>query len=161
MTTAWLPPSQYVQTIERATMYGCFFVTDTRGRPVQLLSVHGKQGWQFPGGNTDLDETPWQTAVREYHEETGLTFRGKQRLLLSHFLPRGESWPLAKVGFVFDGGILTDEQLESIRLDASEHRELRVASMAEWRRVMLPRGFERLEAVHAAREAGSAAFLSQ
>jgi hypothetical protein len=25
---AWLPPEQYIATLPKATVYGCFFVTD-------------------------------------------------------------------------------------------------------------------------------------
>ncbi|MEV6702608.1 NUDIX hydrolase [Streptomyces sp. NPDC051453] len=159
MPSNWLPPAEYVQTIEQATMYGCLYITDTRGFPVQMLSVCRGEEWQFPGGNTDFGENPWDTAVREFHEETGLTYEGEQRLLVSLFGARSGSWPLARVGFVFDGGMLTDEQITAIRLQPEEHTELRVAPMREWQTLMSPRTFKRLEAVHAARETGTAMFL--
>jgi 8-oxo-dGTP pyrophosphatase MutT (NUDIX family) len=32
-------------------------------------------GWMQPGGHVDAGETPWQAALRETHEETGLAAR--------------------------------------------------------------------------------------
>jgi ADP-ribose pyrophosphatase YjhB (NUDIX family) len=31
--------------------------------------------WNLPGGRTEADEAPWETAVRETREETGLSIR--------------------------------------------------------------------------------------
>lgn len=160
MTVAWLPPEEYVQTIERATLFGCLFFTDEHHRPLQLLSVYGAREWQFPGGNTDLGETPWETALRECREETGLTFTGPQRLLATHFHGPDETWPLAKAGFVFDGGTLSDAQIDAIVLDPEEHSEVRVLPLAGWREVMPAHRYRQLVATHAARRSGVAAFLT-
>ncbi|WP_308344447.1 NUDIX domain-containing protein [Streptomyces sp. ISL-94] len=65
MTSAWLPPGQYIETIARATSYACLYFTDTRGRPVQLRATNSTEVWQWPGGNMDPGETPWECAVRE------------------------------------------------------------------------------------------------
>jgi 8-oxo-dGTP diphosphatase len=75
MPKPWLPPHEYVAGLPKAAVYGCLFFTDTVGRPLQLRSaIHG--GWQWPGGDMDPDETPWETAVRECEEETGIVFAG-------------------------------------------------------------------------------------
>lgn len=161
MTSAWLPPDQYVQTIERATMYGCLFITDYREWPIHLRAVRSDDEWQFPGGNTELGEHPWQTAQREYTEETGMVFRGEQRLLLSHFISAGQSWPLAKVGFVFDGGRLSGAEITSIRLNPDEHSDVHVAPLEEWRELLKPARYERLEAAWTARRLGRAGYLAQ
>ncbi|MET9664882.1 NUDIX domain-containing protein [Streptomyces sp. NPDC006475] len=113
-----LSAEAYVRTVPHHTVYGCFYVRDDHDRLVQLRSVYGGRAWQFPGGNTDAGEDPLETARRETAEETGLHLgQGQPRLLLTHYLHPGPRWPLGKVGFIFDGGTLTAEQLRQIRLD--------------------------------------------
>ncbi|WP_211127188.1 NUDIX domain-containing protein [Streptomyces yatensis] len=75
-----------------------------------------------PGGNADAGEDPLETARRETAEETGLELgRGQPRLLLTHYRLPGPRRPLGKIGFIFDGGRLSPEQLRRIRLDPAEH----------------------------------------
>jgi len=37
-----------------------------------LLLYHGRNYWNFPKGKLESEETSWQAAIRETHEETGL-----------------------------------------------------------------------------------------
>ncbi|MGW5583267.1 NUDIX domain-containing protein [Streptomyces sp. NPDC003857] len=158
MTNAWLPPEQYIETIARATSYACLYFTDVAGRPFQLRSHNEWEVWQWAGGNLERGETPWDAARRECLEETGINFQGTQRLLGVHFIPERENWPANHIGFIFDGGELTDTQLSQVRL-THEHTEWRVATVDEWRREMSPVKFNRLKAIHTARETRTIAYL--
>lgn len=160
MTHTWLPPAEYIATLPRATAYACLYFTDTRGRPFQLRATQASELWQWPGGNMDPGETPWETALRECREETGMVFSGEPRLLGAHFTSaRGQDWPANHIGFIFDGGELTDEQIAAVVLDPAEHSAYRVRSLDEWEREMSPRGFRRLVAVDRARRAGTTIYL--
>ncbi|MFJ8313813.1 MULTISPECIES: NUDIX domain-containing protein [unclassified Streptomyces] len=159
MTNIWLPPEEYVKTIAQATSYACLYFTDTQGRPVQLRAVRSRETWQWPGGNLEFGETPWQCAVRECREETGIDFTGPQRLLAVHFAAQDGEWPVNHIGFVFDGGTLTDRQINGIELDPEEHCEVRVRTVEEWGQLMPPRGLARLIAVDEARRTGVVAYL--
>ncbi|MFF8811969.1 NUDIX domain-containing protein [Streptomyces pactum] len=158
MTGRWLPPEEYIETIARATSYACLYFTDTAGRPFQLRSRDEAEVWQWPGGNLEHGETPWEGARRECLEETGIDFRGPRRLLGVHFLPRRTRWPVNHIGFIFDGGELTDVQLARVRL-TDEHTEWRVATVEGWRGQMRPDGFARLDAISTARATGAVAYL--
>ncbi|MER6978297.1 NUDIX domain-containing protein [Streptomyces carpinensis] len=160
MTNAWLPPEQYIETIARATSYACLYFTDTAGRPFQLRSRNGVEVWQWPGGNMELGETPWECARRECLEETGIDFRGPQRLLGVHFVPQRTTWPVNHIGFIFDGGVLTDDRLAQVHI-TNEHTAWRVATIDEWRRDMSTVNFARLQAISAARETGIVAYLER
>ncbi|WP_307811651.1 NUDIX hydrolase [Streptomyces sp. AV19] len=155
----WLPPQEYSAGLPKATMYGSLFFTDTAERPLQLLSSVVAGVWQFPGGNTDEGESPWGTAVRECREETGIDFTGPPRLLAVHFMPPVGGWVACRTGFIFDGGVLTDEQFAAIRLDPDEHVEWQVRTVGDWERECDPLTFRRLAAVMAARRSGGAAYF--
>ncbi|MDX2610947.1 NUDIX domain-containing protein [Streptomyces stelliscabiei] len=155
-----LSAEAYVQTVPHHTVYGCFYVRDDHDRPVQLRSVYGGRPWQFPGGNTDAGEDPLETARRETAEETGLHLgQGQLRLLLTHYLHPGPRWPMGKIGFIFDGGTLTAEQLRQIRLDPAEHDLWAIHGLDEWRRLMGKEAFARLEAVERARAGSGPQYL--
>lgn len=156
----WLPPAEYIATLPRATAYACLYFTDTEGRPFQLRATYRTESWQWPGGNMDPGETPWETAVRECHEETGIVFRGEPKLLGTHFVSdRGEEWPANHIGFIFDGGVLTPEQIDAVVLDPDEHSEFAVRTLAEWEREMAPRNFARLAEIDRARRLGTTVYV--
>lgn len=48
------------------------FVVIHRGRKVLLVKPRGKRRWSLPGGGIKPRETPWDAALREAEEETGL-----------------------------------------------------------------------------------------
>lgn len=157
----WLPPEEYLRTLPKVTCYACLYFTDERGRPLQLrTSYPSSDVWQNPGGNLDPGETPWRAAVRETREETGLVVTGTRPLLLAHFVTPGPSRPFGQAGFLFDGGTLTDAQLDAIVLDPAEHREWSVRTVEEWRAAMNPRTFDRLSALDTARRTGVTGYLA-
>jgi 8-oxo-dGTP pyrophosphatase MutT (NUDIX family) len=157
---AWLPPEQYAETVMKATGFACVFFTDEHDRPLQLHSVYSPEHpWQFAGGTMDHGERPWQTAVRECQEETGITPPGPPRLLAAVYGLPGAEWPYSTMGLVFDGGRLTAAQLRGLALDPSEHDEARVLSLKAWEPLMPSRDFARLIAVAEARRTGTAAYF--
>ncbi|MFF9143338.1 NUDIX domain-containing protein [Streptomyces sp. NPDC014861] len=157
---ALLPVDEFVATLPKATLFGAVYFTDGEDRPVQLHAVYSDEHpWQLPGGTAEAGERPWQTAVRETEEETGLVVAGPPRLLAAVFGLPGAAWPLATAGYVFDGGRLSDRQIEELVLDPAEHDEVRVLPLQEWRALMPPRDFVRLTAFAEARRTGSAAYV--
>ncbi|MFE2014278.1 NUDIX domain-containing protein [Streptomyces sp. NPDC059491] len=160
MTQAWLPPEEYAATLPKASLFGSVFFTDEHERPVQLHAVYSPEHpWQWPGGTSETGERPWETAVRETREETGLVVPGPPRLLAAVFGLPGADWPLATAGFVFDGGVLTGGQIEELVLDPDEHDDVRVLPVHEWESLMPARDFARLVAVMEARQTGVAAYV--
>lgn len=156
----WLPPEQYAETVMKATGFACVFFTDEYDRPLQLHSVYSPEHpWQFVGGTMDHGERPWQTAVRECQEETGITPAGPPRLLATVYGLPGAEWPYSTVGLVFDGGRLSAAQIRSIVLDPAEHDEALVLPLEKWEPLMPPRDLARLIAVMEARRTGTAAYF--
>ncbi|MFB9348792.1 GNAT family N-acetyltransferase [Streptomyces heliomycini] len=156
----WMPPEQYAETVPKATCFACSYFTDEDDRPLQLHSVYSPaHPWQLVGGTMDAGERPWETAVRECREETGLPLSGPSRLLAAVYGLPGAQWPYSTIGLVFDGGRLTPAQIRGITLNPQEHDEVRVLSLARWKALMPPRDFARLSAVAEARRTGEAAYF--
>ncbi|MEU2393885.1 NUDIX hydrolase [Streptomyces sp. NPDC007369] len=160
MTSAWLPPEEFAATLPKATAFACLFFTDEQERPVQLRAVYSRSHpWQWPGGCMEKGERPWETALRECREETGIVYGGPPRLLTTVFGLPGRKWPHSSIGFVFDGGRLTDGQIRRIALDPAEHDDVRALPLDRWRALMPPQDFARLEAAMEARRTGTATYF--
>lgn len=160
VSPGWLPPEQYAETVLKATAFACMYFTDEHDNPLQLKAVYSRtHPWQLVGGTMDPGERPWETALRECREETGIVYDGPAELLASVFGQPGAEWPYATIGFVFEGGRLTDEQIHSLVLDPAEHDQARVLPLSEWRALMPRRDFVRLDAVAQARRTGTAAYF--
>jgi 8-oxo-dGTP pyrophosphatase MutT (NUDIX family) len=83
-----------------------------------LVKPDYKNSWLVPGGATDEDESPLQCAVRETKEETGLDIPSLQLVGVYYGHKKGVSTDSLK--FIFYGGVLSEDQIESIVLDRSE-----------------------------------------
>ncbi|MER8046766.1 NUDIX hydrolase [Streptomyces sp. NPDC094032] len=160
MSGPWLPVEEYAATLPKATVFGSLFFTDECDRPVHLHATYSAEHpWQWPGGTSEPGERPWDTAVRETAEETGLLVPGPAKLLAAVFGLPGAAWPYATSGFVFDGGRLTDRQVAGITLAPEEHDEVRALRLHQWRGLMPAHDFARLAAVMNARRTGVAAYF--
>lgn len=92
-------------------------IRDRAGR-VLLVDPTYKPDWDLPGGMAEANEAPGAAAARELREELGLTLTPRRVLVLEWVAPQGP-WDDSLV-FVFDGGTLTDEQAERLRITDPE-----------------------------------------
>ncbi|MEU9664164.1 NUDIX hydrolase [Streptomyces bobili] len=125
MTTA--DYATYIASLPRVLAGAASLFRDERGR-VLLVEPNYRAGWALPGGTVESDdgETPRQGARRETLEEIGLD-REPGRLLAVDWVQGPNRPPL--VAYVYDGGVLDEEDLKSIRLQEEE--------LLSWR--MVPR----------------------
>jgi len=158
----WLPIEQYIQTIPHATINAAFYFTDEAGQPFGMKSSYRQDHWQLPGGDMEHgDASPFAAAVRELAEETGLEFGGEPVLLAAAYRAPDPSWPgYLRIGFLFDGGVLTAEQLAAVRLDPAEHSDWAVLPASAWRTTASPLVAACIEAAGQARATGRAEFLT-
>jgi 8-oxo-dGTP diphosphatase len=86
----------------------------------QLLVVEPtyEPGWTLPGGAVDAGESPRQACEREVLEEVGLRRRAG-RLLAVEWKPGDDTRGEAML-WVFDGGVLSDDEVAAITLPAEE-----------------------------------------
>ncbi|KUN61305.1 NUDIX hydrolase [Streptomyces canus] len=108
----------YIAGLPRILAGAAALFRDASGR-VLLVEPNYREGWALPGGTIESDEgeTPRQGARRETLEEIGLD-RDLGRLLAVDWVYR-PTWP-PLVAYLYDGGILTEDDLKSIRLQEEE-----------------------------------------
>ncbi len=108
----------YIAGLPRVLAGAAALFRDAEGR-VLLVEPNYREGWALPGGTIESDdgETPRQGARRETLEEIGLD-REPGRLLAVDWIHGTGRPPL--VAYLYDGGVLSEDELKSIRLQEEE-----------------------------------------
>ena len=119
----------YIAGLPRVLAGAAALFRDAEGR-VLLVEPNYREGWALPGGTIESDEgeTPRQGARRETLEEIGLD-RELGRLLAVDWVYR-PTWP-PLVAYLYDGGVLTEDDLKSIRLQEEELLSWRLVPQGE------------------------------
>jgi 8-oxo-dGTP diphosphatase len=109
----------YTAALPAKRLGSAVLFTDPAGR-VLLVEPTYKDYWEIPGGCVEVDESPYDAAVRELKEELGLPVT-PGRLLVVDWVPprRGRT---EGVMFVFSGGLLSPAREAAIRLPQQELR---------------------------------------
>lgn len=100
---------------------GCLFLDEHRN--ILLVKPTYKSGWEIPGGSVEHNESPKQCCQREIQEELSLK-RGIGTLLVVDYNSETDE-TTESLMFIFDGGILTSPDIESIQLRQDELSEFR------------------------------------
>ncbi|MFD5800868.1 NUDIX domain-containing protein [Streptomyces sp. NPDC127020] len=118
----------YIAGLPRVLAGAAALFRDAEGR-VLLVEPNYREGWALPGGTIESDdgETPRQGAWRETLEEIGLDVR-LGRLLVVDWVGGTGRPPI--VAYLYDGGVLSEDDLKAIRLQEEE--------LLSWR--LVPRG---------------------
>ncbi|MFH8747266.1 NUDIX domain-containing protein [Streptomyces rimosus] len=103
----------------RTRVGALLLLTDLDGHLV-LIQPRYKEGLFLVGGARHEDESPREAARRESKEEIGVEIVPGRKLLDYYSPPNPKSGAEAGVNFVYDGGQLTEDQLDSITLPLDE-----------------------------------------
>ncbi|MEU0741519.1 NUDIX hydrolase [Streptomyces sp. NPDC006134] len=108
----------YIAGLPRVLAGAAALFRDAEGR-VLLVEPNYRDGWALPGGTIESDdgETPRQGARRETAEEIGLDVP-LGRLLAVDWVDGAGRPPL--VAYLYDGGVLGEEDFKAIRLQEEE-----------------------------------------
>ncbi|MEH0637266.1 NUDIX hydrolase [Streptomyces bottropensis] len=119
----------YIASLPRVLAGAAALFRDAEGR-ILLVEPSYREGWALPGGTIESDdgESPRQGARRETLEEIGLDVE-PGRLLAVDWV-RGVGRP-PLVAYLYDGGVLGEEDLKRIRLQEEELLSWRLVPRAE------------------------------
>ncbi|MBD0841672.1 NUDIX domain-containing protein [Streptomyces sp. TRM68416] len=108
----------YIASLPRVLAGAATLFRDAEGR-VLLVEPNYREGWALPGGTVESDdgETPRHGARRETAEEIGLDIE-PGRLLAVDWV-QGTARPPV-VAYVYDGGVLGEDDFKAIRLQEEE-----------------------------------------
>ena len=129
---------------------------DGDGRILMITPTY-KEDWVMPGGIVERDEDPWSGCQRELREELGLEL-SVGRLLIVDWAPRHGVWQ-DSLKFIFDGGVLSADQIASMRFQAEEVVSAQFVSLAELTPYVRPSMVRRLAVALAAADDGTAHYL--
>lgn len=135
---------------------GALFV-DERDR-LMLVRPTYKSHWDIPGGYVEQGESPLSACVREVYEELGLHV-AVGPLLTVDWAPRPDEGD--KVLFIFDGGMLTPDQLSAISFRDGEIAEWAFVADEQLDELTIPRLARRLRATMQARRQTRSAYLEE
>jgi 8-oxo-dGTP diphosphatase len=133
-------------------------ITDPRGR-VLVVEPTYKPRWELPGGAVEDGESPRRAAVREVAEELRLD-RAPGRILALDYVPAGSgSTRTEGLVVVFDGGVLTDVDVDELRLPPDELSAWAFVEPPELGSYLPPLQTRRVAAALHARTTGHSAYL--
>lgn len=118
----------YQRSLPKKRMSAGALFFDEAGR-LLIVEPAYKSNWEIPGGVVELNESPRQACMREVQEELGLA-RPLSTLLCVDYLPESEQKTEAIV-FVFLGGTLGSDEIQSIQLPPEELRSFAFLDLEE------------------------------
>lgn len=124
---------------------------------VLLVCPTYKPGWEIPGGVAEEGESPLEACLRELHEELALVPPEPLRLLVADWVPATDR--PGGMRWIFDGGLLTPEWIEALRLPPEELSAFEFVSADRVPDYMPPRRARRVETALIARKLGCPAYL--
>lgn len=127
--------------LPRKRLIAHVLMRDDQGR-LLLCQTHFKPDWELPGGIVEPGETPRHGAIREVREELGIDL-AVGRLLLVDWLPPYLGWEDA-LELIFDGGTVTQQQLDSYVLQPAEIIRVALVPVAEAAALVTPISHRRI-----------------
>ncbi|MDQ3764705.1 MAG: NUDIX hydrolase [Actinomycetota bacterium] len=125
---------------------------------ILLVQPTYKDHWDIPGGYVETGETPAQAAAREIREELSLEV-AVGPLLVADWAPHPDEGD--KLLLIFDGGTLTAEQIDVIRLRADELASYAFHNLPDTVNLLIPRLGRRVAAAVEAHRIGRTLYLER
>lgn len=113
---------------------GTIFLNDQN--EILILKPDYRQSWLIPGGSVDQDESPLACAIRETKEEIGLDVSDQRLVCVTH--SPGAQLKHDAIRFIFYGGVLTQQQIDSMQLQADEIEAYKFVSVEEAETLLSP-----------------------
>ena len=129
---------------------------DAHGR-ILLVDPRYKPDWDLPGGMAEANEPPADAARRELREELGLDIQVGDLLCVDWVSPHGPWDDL--INFIFDGGVLDERAIASLRLMDDELRAYDLCGEGQVKERLRPYVWRRVNVALEALTTGRARYL--
>ena len=126
-------------------------IRDGQGRYL-LVDPRYKPDWDLPGGMSEANEPPDETAQRELKEELGLAVEAGKLLVVDWVSPHGP-WDDSLM-FIFDGGVLSSTQINDLKLLDGELSAFEFCTKSQVADRLRPYVWRRVQAAIEASETG-------
>lgn len=147
--------AEYVAGLARKRVVAGAVFRAADGR-VLLVEPSYKVNWEIPGGSVEADESPWDGAARELQEELGWEQPVGRLLVVDHV--RTQQHRPEGIVFLFDGGVLSDAEVDALRFPDGEIVSAGFYDPTETRRLVKPLLADRIEVALSAASDGSTWF---
>jgi 8-oxo-dGTP pyrophosphatase MutT (NUDIX family) len=131
-------------------------VRDSAGR-ILLVDPTYKPDWDLPSGMAEANEPPADALQRELREELGLDINVGDLPCVDWISPHGPWDDL--LNFIFDGGLLNDNDIHGLRLIDSELRAFEFCDEGQAKERLRPYVWRRTSAALETLETGRARYL--
>lgn len=122
-------------------------IRDGEDRVLLVQPVYYPGRWLMPGGGAEPADSPRQACERELSEELGIDVPVGALLAVDWIPARSQGF--AELIYVFDGGRLTRQQVESIHIPEGELTEYRFMTLPDAVARLTPADGRRLAAAYA------------
>lgn len=143
------------ERMPRKRAAGGLLIRDRLDRILFVVPTY-KPTLDIPGGVADENESPWAACRREIHEELGLN-TDPGRLLVVDWLPAHGVWRDGLM-FVYDGGVLDEQQTATLKPRDAELKGLRFLSIEDASPMLRPSMVRRLHTAMEALASGASAY---
>ncbi len=140
-----LPIDQFYRSLPKKRVAAAAVFRNSVGDILILHKNYGNGGWNLPGGVVEWDESPVTGLIREIREEIGLK-KNNFIFLGVDYRPAPNDIVSESLQFPFDGGVLSDKEVEEIKL-SEEHQEFRFLPLEQVLPLLSPSLSKRLQAV--------------
>ncbi|MET8848558.1 NUDIX hydrolase [Amycolatopsis sp. NPDC004625] len=158
MTQGWLPPAEYYATLPKQIASAGLIFRGATGRVLLVEPTYGAESWEIPGGGLEEGESPWAGVRREIKEELGFDLLPGRLLVVDWVPPQPDGRP-ALTNNLFDGGILSEDQIASVRLADGELKRSKFATRAEAAKMLRPHMARRVAVCLDVVDTGRTAYL--
>ncbi|RSM75215.1 NUDIX hydrolase [Amycolatopsis sp. WAC 01375] len=127
--------------IASKTVAAGVLINDEQGRIFFVTPIY-KPYPEIPGGVVDANESPYAACQREIREELGINIE-IGNLLVVDWMPQHGVWR-DSLQFIFDGGVLSEEDIRKIRLPPDELKSFGFHHLGEVKEMLKPSFYRRL-----------------
>jgi len=137
MTKDMLPRMEFLNSLPKKRMSAGAIIRNSEAK-VLFVKPNYRDTWLVPGGVVDADESPKQASEREVLEEIGLTLKVSNILTMVYSHPLTDN--IESLSFMFDGGVLSQQQIDAIYYQDAEIERHSFLSLEE-AQPLLTKGF--------------------